>query len=149
APRLGFAWDATGDHKTAVRGGFGVNYNPRNGPGILGDTTGNPPQVYNPQQFYGNAATFLQVGTFQAPSDINQSLNRSNPPAKVYNTSIGVQREIGWGTTIDIAYVGSFGRNIGQKHDINQVPAGARFLPENQDPTTGKPLPDNFLRPYR
>jgi hypothetical protein len=150
APRLGFAWDVTGDHKTAVRGGFGVNYNPRNGSGILGNATSNPPMVYNPQQFYGNTATFLQVGNFQAPSNINQSLNRSNPPPKAYNTSIGVQREIGFGTTVDVAYVGSFNRNIGQKHDINQVPYGARFLPENQDPTQpGKPLSDNFLRPYQ
>src|SRR5262249_1397893 len=31
----------------------------------------------------------------------------------------------------------------------NQVPYGARFLPQNQDPTrSGTPLPDNFFRPY-
>src|SRR5262249_33006993 len=48
-----------------------------------------------------------------------------------------------------VAYVGSFGRDLGQKHDINQVPYGARFLPQNQDPTRpGTPLPDNFFRRY-
>jgi len=149
APRLGFAWNATGDHKTAVRGGFGMNYNPRNGPGLLGDTTSNPPTIYNPIQYYGNTATFLQVGNYQGPSDVSQSLNRKNVPAKAYNASIGVQREVGWDTVVDIAYVGSFGRDIGQQHDVNQVPYGARFLPENQDPTTGKPLNDNFFRPYQ
>jgi hypothetical protein len=150
APRLGFAWNLAGHHQTVLRGGFGENFNPRNGPGILGDATGNPPQILNPQQFNGSTATYLQVGNFQGVSNINQSLNRSNPPVRVYNTSIGIQREVGFNTMVDVAYVGSFGRHIGQEHDINQVPYGARFLPENQDPTRpGTPLPDNFFRRYQ
>jgi hypothetical protein len=148
APRVGFAWDVAGDRRTAVRGGFGENFNPRNGAGILGDTTGNPPMIYNPQQFYGNTATVLQVGNFQGPSTINQSLHRHNPPAKAYNASLGVQRDVGFGTVLDVAYVGSFGRNLGLERNINQVPYGVRFLPENQDPTTGRVLSDNFFRPY-
>ena len=150
APRVGLAWNLGGSRQTVLRGGFGENFNPRNGPGILGDATGNPPQILNPQQFNGSTATFLQVGSFQSVSNINQSLNRSNPPVRVYNTSIGMQREIGFSTMVDVAYVGSFGRHIGQKHNINQVPYGSRFLPQNQDPTRpGFPLPDNFFRPYQ
>jgi hypothetical protein len=148
APRLGFAYDLTGDHKTALRGGFGVNYNPRAGSGILGDATGNPPTIYNPTQYYGNAATFQQVGTFQGPSGINQSLERKNPVPRVYNTSLGVQRELWWNTVVDIAYVGGFGRDMGLQYDINEVPYGSRLLPQNQDPTTGRVLSDNFFRPY-
>ena len=149
APRLGFAWNLGGRRATVLRGGFGENFNPRNGPGVLGDATGNPPQILNPQQFNGSTATFLDVAGYQSVSNINQSLNRRNPPVRVYNTSIGVQREIGFNTMVDVAYVGSFGRHIGQKRNINQVPYGARFLPQNQDPTRpGTPLPDNFFRPY-
>jgi len=148
APRIGFAWNVTGDHKTAVRGGFGVNYNARNGPGILGDTTSNPPTIYNPTQYYGTTSTFLSTAGLLGPNAVNQSLARTNPPAKSYQTSIGIQREVGFDTVLDVAYVGSFGRNIGQQHDLNQVPYGAAFLPQNQDPTTGKPLISAFYRPY-
>jgi len=31
---------------------------------------------------------------------------------------------------------------------LNTVPYGARFLAQNQDATTGKPLADNFFRPF-
>jgi len=30
----------------------------------------------------------------------------------VYNTSIGIQREVGFNTMVDVADVGSFGRHI-------------------------------------
>ncbi len=149
APRLGFAWNVTGDHKTALRGGFGVNYNARNGPGILGDVTSNPPTIYNPTQYYGNTATFLDVAGYYSPNSVNQSLARTNPPAKSYQTSLGIQREIGFGTVVDVAYVGSFGRNIGQQHDLNQLPYGTNFLPSSIDPTTNKPYSTDFLRPYQ
>jgi hypothetical protein len=60
-----------------------------------------------------------------------------------------VQRDIGFRTVLDVAYVGSLGRHLYQRRDLNTLPYGARFLPQNQDPTTGRPLPDNFLRPYQ
>jgi hypothetical protein len=32
--------------------------------------------------------------------------------------------------------------------NLNAVPYGAEFLPQNQDRTVGTPLPDNYFRPY-
>src|SRR6202040_4119072 len=65
--------------------------------------------------------------------------------------SLGVQRSIGLGTRVDVSYVGSLTRHLDDPQSaFNAVPPGARFLPQNQDPTNpGLPLPDDFFRPYR
>jgi len=65
-----------------------------------------------------------------------------------FNSSFDVHRNIGWGTVVDAAYVSTLGRHLSDFRNINLVPYGARFLASNQDPTTGRPLPDDFFRPY-
>jgi hypothetical protein len=52
---------------------------------------------------------------------------------------------------LDLAYVGTFGENIGTTTHLNNLPYGTRFEPSSLDPTRNRPqpLPDNFLRPYR
>ena len=65
------------------------------------------------------------------------------------NMSLTVQRKIGWGTVVDIGYVGSLGRHLGWAEDLEPVPLGAQFLASNANPVTpSTPLPNAFLVPH-
>ena len=57
---------------------------------------------------------------------------------------------------LDVAYVGSRSTDLLRQVQINALPIGAKFLPQNQDPTRvpsatpgATALPNDFLRPYR
>jgi hypothetical protein len=78
------------------------------------------------------------TGTFTPPS-FSDSINRSNVPARIYNASLGIQRRIGFGAVLDVACVGTFGRHIGQKSQLNNLPFGTRFLASSLDPTLKAP----------
>ena len=118
------------------------------GSGVLGDLVWNPPVIFSPVQYYGNVDTFTNIGGVLAPSSLRTIERYAHVPA-IYSMSFGVQRQIGFGTMLDAAYIGTLGRHLGQTRDINMIPYGARWLPENQDPTRpGNALPDVFFRPY-
>jgi hypothetical protein len=76
-------------------------------------------------------------------------LERDAKTPMAYRYAAGVEREVGWGTVVDVSYVGSTNRHLEMQTNINAVPDGVRFLPQNVDPRNGRPLPDDFLRPYR
>jgi hypothetical protein len=147
-PRIGLSYDLNGDQKTALRAAAGVFHSTRASANSTWGTSRQPPVVFSPSIFYSTMDTLLQSTGVNFPSSVNGYERITKTPV-IYNFSAGVQRAIGWQTVVDIAYVGSRGRNLQQQRDINTLPYGARFLPANQDPTRpGNPLPDNFLRPY-
>ena len=47
-PRLGFAWDPSGDHRTVVRGGFGLSFDRYESGAGVGSGATNQPYVFNP-----------------------------------------------------------------------------------------------------
>jgi hypothetical protein len=145
---VGFGYDLRGNGKTAIRGSFGIFYNTRNTGNTNWTASRNPPLQFNPTIFYGNLGTLLQSSTNLFPSSV-QGFAQDVKTPRLYSYTIGVQRDIGWNTVVDAAYVGTKGRHLLNVQNINTVPYGARFLPANQDPTRANTaLPDNFFRPY-
>jgi hypothetical protein len=150
APRLGFAYDIFGNGKTSFRAGIGVFYDRFNDDQVLQQVE-QPPNLITRTANFTTIKDLLATPLSTSPPNVN-SISPDYKPTAVYNYSIGVQRDIGFKTVLDVAYVGSLARHLLQRLSLNAVPYGARFLPASIDRTVAgntTPLPDNFLRPIQ
>jgi hypothetical protein len=155
-PRAGLAWDITGSGKTSLHASIGRYHNAFVNANGLDNLARNPPAQNNPVLRYSTIDQMFTpegIAAFDTrPSGGILGLQRDAPTPKSLNYSIGVQREIGWGTVLDVTYAGSRTRNIEVTYAINDLPYGTNFIdanPQNINPATGTVLPADFLRPYR
>ncbi len=153
-PRVGLAWDLTGDGKTALHASAGLYHNPHVNANGLDAMARNPPAQNTPSINYGTMDTLLAAGAAGAFSNRPSAvfgIERDAQTPRSYNYSVGVQRELGWGTVVDVTYAGFQMRNAEMNVSINTVPDGARFIdvnPQNRNPQNNAAKPDEFLRPY-
>ena len=154
-PRVGMTWDLTGAGTTVLHSSAGYFHQARLGGGSLGNLAANPPFIHNPTVFYGLLKDLFAPGVTLAnrPGTIEALETGYKTPSSL-NWSVGLRREIGWGTAIDATYTGYRSYNMEMYYDLNGVPDGARFLdlnPAAHDPTGSATalLPPEFLRPYR
>jgi hypothetical protein len=148
-PRVGLAYDLSGDAKTVLHLSGGLYHYARVGGGIANDMASNPPVVNSPSVYYGTFDQLASLRGLNRPVNA-RGLERDAKTASSYSWSLGVQRELGWGTVVDLTYTGSVNRHLSQVVYLNRVPDGAKLLdlhPENVDPRNGRVLPDVFLRP--
>jgi hypothetical protein len=146
-PRVGFAYDVTGNGKMSIRGGFGMFYNRMSHGVVLTDFSIQPPLVDRPTVFFGAMSDLRNASGVSFPANV-LGLDPNAKVPRVMNFSLNVQRDIGFNTILDAGYVGSLGRNLLWQRNLNSIPLGVNFLPSSRDTTNNTVLPVNFLRPF-
>jgi len=136
-PRLGFAYDLTGDHKTVLRGGFGTAHDRIQGNLIFNPVFTNPQHVLTPIVINNNMSNLPSLAASGAQPVLSSIVgaDKKGQVPVVYSFSLGVQRELGWGTTLDVAYVGTLSRHLITARNLNQVPWDTTFTAAAQDPS--------------
>ena len=154
SPRLGVVYDLTGEGHTIVRGGFGIFYDRPQGNTVF-DTVNNAPSLLQPSVQWGLLQSLTGGTGDPYPTLGMQPTAYDFIPPKVTAWNVGVQHKLWRAVTLDVAYVGSVSKDLLEFDEINAVPQGARFAPENQDPTRppsstpgGSALTTDLLRPY-
>lgn len=154
SPRVGFVYDFTGEAVTILRGGWGIFYDRPQG-NMVFDMIANAPGVLNSTLQWGTLQQLSGAGSDPHPTlSMNPTAYNFVPP-RVTQWNLGVQRKLFGNFMLDLAYVGSKSDNLLRQVQINALPRGATFLPENQDPTRAPSatpgataLPTDLLRPY-
>jgi hypothetical protein len=133
-PRFGFAYDVNGNGRTVVRGGFGVFWNFTPG-GTSSSKAQNPPFLQStsltPSPTSYGTNLLLRDGLPPPPGvDPNRpasgstrsifDINFRDAYARQWN--LNVQRSLATNYMVEIAYVGSQGRQMLLKGDPNQAP---------------------------
>jgi Carboxypeptidase regulatory-like domain/TonB dependent receptor-like, beta-barrel len=118
-PRVGIAWDVFGDHKTALRAGFGVFFDPIEARSYASGYYFNPPYAlaFVPLPSFPNPFP----GALPPPSQIvGVDYNTTQSP-RMYQWNFNIQRQLFESTTLTVGYVGSRGVHLYGSRDINPV----------------------------
>jgi Carboxypeptidase regulatory-like domain/TonB-dependent Receptor Plug Domain len=137
-PRIGIAWDVRGDHREAIRASAGLFYDfPRGGNSAF---IGVPPVSFT--QVVNNL-TMDQLAAFSSGGALTFSQNPVGGPAATvqgdrhtlptsYQVNVAYQRDIGFSTTAEVAYVGNFTRHDRRTYNLDVLPLYVFADPNNQ-----------------
>ncbi len=138
-PRFGMAYSM--NNKQVIRAGFG-GFMAR--PGVYDSVFlgGNPP--FQPMASVTNGSADQPGGASRTQfPQFFMTIDRAYKIPRSYNWNATYQREIGFSTTLEVGYVGTVGNYLSRERNLNQLPTGTTFRPENAGANP------NFLRPYK
>ncbi|MBL8227867.1 MAG: TonB-dependent receptor [Bryobacterales bacterium] len=138
-PRVGLAYQL--GNKDVLRAGFG-GFISRYGVYDSVFLGGNPP--FQPMASVSNGLADNPGGASRvAFPQFFMTIDPVLKLPKAYNWNLSYQRQIGFETTVEVGYIGTTGNHLARERDLNQLPLGTTFRPENQGANV------NFLRPYK
>jgi hypothetical protein len=125
-PRLGLTYDLFGTGKTVVRGGFGIMADQPN-EGVASGLASNPPNS-SPVSLTGGTNSagvggFAVGSLYTSAAIVGLTPNAVNPNlrnAYLESYNLNLQHDLGFGTVLQVGYIGSQGRHLRDPLNINQ-----------------------------
>ena len=149
APRVGFAYDVTGNGTTAIRAGFGVFHERLRQNNFYFGAGGNWPNLTSASQLNGNVSNIDTSVTAGTPNITPPGLPvwaSDNTVPDIYSWYTGIQRQLPWKLTFDGSYSGNHSVHLMDQRLVNGLPAGTFVANPNLSASVN--YRNDALRPY-